>query len=175
METLLTPQQELFCQYYVKNDEMFGNATRAYAEAFGYDLDNMSNERPVEVLPDGTKKEEKSEYEKAYNICGVEGHKQLRKPKVNDRVVALLNEILTNEVVDSELAKVMKQDHKLDAKVNAIKEYNKLRGRIIEKRDVTSGGQPITVNLINYGDKPNNSAPPIPAPTIPVTVSQSLG
>ena len=33
-ETGLNPRQELFCRYYTQNDELFGNATLSYAEAY---------------------------------------------------------------------------------------------------------------------------------------------
>jgi hypothetical protein len=32
----LNAKRELFCHYYTQNNETFGNATHAYAEAFGY-------------------------------------------------------------------------------------------------------------------------------------------
>ena len=55
------------------------------------------------------------------------------------RIRVLLNELLKDDVVDSQLAKIITQDGKLDAKVAAIREYNKLRGRIIDKTQQVNG------------------------------------
>ena len=60
----------------------------------------------------------------------VQGSKSLRKAKIQERVTALLNELLRDDVVDSQLARVVMQDYKLDAKVAAIKEYNRVRNRV---------------------------------------------
>jgi hypothetical protein len=137
---LLNPKQELFCQLYVKNAELFGNATWSYAEAYGYKLVELSDERPKnekgEVIG-------KSERQLAENLCAVEGGKLLRKPHIQDRLTALLNEMLKDEIVDRELAKVILQDDERPSKVAAIREYNKLKQRIIEKVDVTSKGEKV--------------------------------
>lgn len=136
---------ELFCQFYVKNASIRMNATFCYAEAYEYDLDSLSSTDAVyaENPKGGTILVEESSYRKAYNTCSVEGHRLLRTPKINDRLTILLNELLTNKQVDAELAKVIIQDRELPAKVNAIREYNKLNQRIIEKSDITSSGDKI--------------------------------
>lgn len=43
-ENGLFPKQELFCHYYTMPGDFFGNATLAYAEAYGYKLDTLSQE-----------------------------------------------------------------------------------------------------------------------------------
>jgi hypothetical protein len=129
--------REAFCQYYTKNQEMFGNATRSYAEAFGYKLDEMSREPQYEGKGKKRKKLP-SEYDRACAVCATEGGKLLRKPEIQERITALLNELLRDDIVDSQLAKIITQDDDLQSKVRAINEYNKVRGRIIDKtRDVT--------------------------------------
>jgi hypothetical protein len=57
---------------------------------------------------------------------------------VQERVTALLNELLRDDIVDSQLAKIITQDDDLQSKVRGINEYNKVRGRIVDKtKDVT--------------------------------------
>lgn len=124
-------RHELFCQYFTKNESLFGNATLCYAEAYDYKLDALSHEGKWDKKG---KLIEASEYDKAYNVCSVEGHRLLRMPKLQDRITLLLNEILRDDVVDSQLAKVIVQDGELRPKVAAIAEYNKLRGRITERQ-----------------------------------------
>jgi hypothetical protein len=136
-ENELKLKREAFCQYYTKNQEMFGNATRSYAEAFGYKLDELS--RVVQYKGKGKKRKKlPSEYDLACNVCAVEGGKLLRNPQIQERITSLLNELLRDDIVDSQLAKIITQDADLQSKVRAINEYNKVRGRIIDKtRDVT--------------------------------------
>lgn len=134
-ESELNAKRELFCRYYTQNDELFGNATLSYAEAFDYRLDELSQDD--EIRDQKGKIIEPSTYDKAYRVCSVMGHRLLRNTSVQERLTKLLNELLKDEVVDSELAKVIKQDVKPEAKVSAIREYNKLRGRIIDKSQVT--------------------------------------
>lgn len=143
VSTGLNPKQELFCQFYINNHDLFGNATLAYAEAYGYDLDNLSNEAVYgEPNEKGVREKlEASEYEKAYNVCSVSSSKLLRNPKVNSRLVVLLNEFLNDKEVDAELARVIKQNYKLESKVAGIKEYNKLRQRITDRVDYTTKGE----------------------------------
>jgi hypothetical protein len=138
-ESDLNIRREAFCQYYTKNQQLFGNATHSYAEAFSYRLDELSRD-DAKYKGKGAKRKlvEPSSYDKAYNVCAVEGARLLRNPKVQERITALLNELLRDDIVDSQLAKIITQDDDLQSKVRAINEYNKVRGRIIDKtRDVT--------------------------------------
>jgi hypothetical protein len=137
----LKPQHELFCQLYVKNAELFGNGTQCYAEAYGYKLDSLSDKRPTDDL--GKETGEPSERQRAENVCAVEANRLLRTPKIQDRLTILLNEMLKDTVVDAELAKVILQNENPAAKMTAIREYNKIRQRITEKVDLTSGGEKV--------------------------------
>ncbi len=119
----LNPQQELFCKYYVQEGETFGNATLAYAEAYGYDLDGL----------------ERDEKEKAKNACAVAGSKLLRNAKVLELIRKLLNEKLNEGTVDAELSKLVLQDGDMTAKLGAIKEYNRVRGRVTARHSVDMG------------------------------------
>ncbi|MEK7994726.1 MAG: hypothetical protein AAB403_13055 [Planctomycetota bacterium] len=121
----LNPRQELFCQYYVSNGDTFANATTAYAEAYEYKLEELSKWTAED--------EHDSEYDLACNTCAANGNRLLRNAKVRARVTVLLNALLKDEIVDGELAKLIQQDNDFPTKVRSIAEYNKLRGRIIDK------------------------------------------
>jgi len=150
-------KRELFCRFYTQNEDLFGNATHSYAEAYDYKLDTLDTEA-VWSEPEGDSPRERlddSPYEKAVHVCAVEAFRLLRIPEVQARITALLNEILKDEVVDSQLAKLIMQDKEPAAKIAAIREYNKIRQRIVDKTDITSGGLPITG--FNYVEpKPDN-------------------
>lgn len=145
----LTPQQELFCKYYTQNTELFGNATLAYAEAFDYKLHELSLEQ--EKDDKGNKIPRSSEYEKTYDVCSAAASRLLRNVKIQRLCRKYLNELMRNDVVDSELVKVILQNYDLAPKVAAIKEYNKLKQRIIDKIDHTTKGKPLPAPI--YGGK----------------------
>lgn len=135
----LSPQQLLFCNLYVKNSELFGNATICYAEAYGFDLESLSKEA-VYSDPDENGHREKIEdspYDKAYHVCNQSGARLLVNVGIDDYIKVLLNELMTNENADAELAWVMKQRRDLGPKIQALREFNKLKNRIITQFEVT--------------------------------------
>jgi hypothetical protein len=148
----INAKRELFCRYYTQNSELFGNATLSYAEAFDYKLDELSRDDAIydEVIDEETgavsqgKLITPSSYDRAYHVCGVESSKLLKKPEIQQRVRTLLNELLKDEIVDSELARLIQQDRDLPTKIRSIGEYNKLRGRIIDKTQ--------NVNRLPFGE-----------------------
>jgi hypothetical protein len=152
----LNPQQELFCRFYTQNEALFGNATLSYAEAYKFGLDDLLDEAPTNE--DG-QVVGKSPYRLAYDTCSSLGWRLLRNEKIQARVTELLNEILKDDVVDAQLARlIMSGDG--PTRVAAIREYNKLRQRIVDKVDHTTGGKPlilpaeiITKNGLNPGAK----------------------
>ncbi len=156
----ISPQQELFCRFYAQNDDLFSNATLSYGEAYDYKLHELSTERPVISTNDEGKPIEfgESEHAKAYNTCAANASRLLRNDKIQARIIVLMNEWLKDDVVDSELFKVIK-NHKMEAKIAGIREYNKMRGRIIEKTDITSGNKPLAPILVQFvnetKDNPN--------------------
>jgi hypothetical protein len=136
-ENDLNIRREAFCQYFTKNQALFGNATLSYAEAYGYRLDELPRD-DAKYKGKGKKRVmvEESSYDKAYHVCATEGGRLLKIPEIQERITALLNELLRDDIVDSQLAKVITQDYDLQSKVRAINEYNKVRGRIIDKSKV---------------------------------------
>lgn len=140
----LTPKQEAFCRYYTQIAATFGNGTLSYAEAYGYDLDNASKDDAVyEKNKDGINiLVESCTYDKIANICAVGAHRLVRSSKIDKYIRQLLNEMMDNNVVDARLIEIIIKGKDQDS-VNAIKEFNKLKQRITEKIDHTSGGKAI--------------------------------
>lgn len=141
----LNIQQERFCNNFVNIDALFSNATLSYAEAYGYDIDGASQE--PEKDEKGRDIPLSSDYHRMYNTCGVNGSRLLKNDKINTRINELFLLSMNDGMVDQELVKVIKQNYKLDSKVSAIKEYNKLKQRIVERLDHTSDGKPITIQI----------------------------
>lgn len=133
----LTLSEEMFCLYYVKIEETRRNAVRSYDAAYDKKLEEKPTDDAVyELVPsdvEGAPPERKlvqaSSYDRCYQVCGVEGHKLLKKPKINQRIIQILNEMMTDEFVDAELVKVISQDADLRPKVAGIAEYNKIKKR----------------------------------------------
>lgn len=142
-ELPLTPKQERFCLAYTQGDTTFSNGTLAYAYAYGYDLDEA--DKTLLVDEKGKEIPKSSDWDRMMNTCAVCASRMLRNVKIQRRNVILLNEAMNEMNVDAELMKVIKQDGRLDAKVQAVKEFNALKGRIIKRSDVTSDGERIVV------------------------------
>ena len=66
----------------------------------------------------------------------------IKKPKIRRRCEEILLEEFKDEIADKELAWTLKQREDLSAKINAIKEYNKLKQRIVDKTNITTAGKP---------------------------------
>jgi hypothetical protein len=167
---VLTPKQELFCVNYSQNKEFFGNGILAYANAYGFDLDEADKLDTKIKFKDGTiltKREielkaldfidveklhgdsvviEKSTYDKMCNTCAVNASRLLKSAKIQTRCRDLVNELLQDKVIDERLTKIILEGENSDS-IRAIQEYNKLRQRIVDKKDITSGGKPLTISF----------------------------
>lgn len=129
-ETETNAKQELFCQYYATDREFFGNGVASYIES--YDPDTS---RP-----------------NWYKSACSSASQLLSNIKVCKRINELLTaEGLCDEFVDKQLLMVITQHDDKGAKVAAIKEYNKLKSRIIEKIDHTTRGKPLPTPI--YGGR----------------------
>lgn len=125
----LTLKEERFCYFYVKNEETRGNKTHSYALAYGIDLDKLSDEKPIDTEGEIIGRSPRA---KAENCCASAAVQLLRKLKISDYCTKLWNNTLKDEIVDGELAKIILQDDKLEAKIAGIREYNRLRKRTTE-------------------------------------------
>ena len=127
---VLTAKQELFCRLYAGEREFFGNGVQAYAEAYGIDINTK----------------------KGYNVAKIGAHENLTKPNLLERITEILEvNGLNDENVDKQLLFLICQHVDLGTKMRAIQEYNKMHGRIIEKKDITSGGKTIApIALVEF-------------------------
>lgn len=132
INSALTMNEELFCRYYVLNEETRRNGTRSYDMAYEKHLEEKSKDDAIwETDEDGNKIKliQGSSYDRCATLCSAEATKLLKKPRIATRITELLNEMLSDKFVDGELAKVIAQDDDLPPKVRAIAEYNKLKMR----------------------------------------------
>ena len=115
----LLPRQQLFCELYAGDREFFGNGVQSYIEAYE---------------PDQSKKN-------WYNSAAASASRLLRNVKVITKINNLLEIGGLNDVaVDKQLSFLIAQHADFGSKVQAIREYNKLKQRIIDKTDITTGG-----------------------------------
>lgn len=142
----LSPYEELFCRYFVLNDETRNNAMWAYSMAYGYKLEDQTREDAVYDTDElGHKKcVVPSTYDRVANTCSSAASRLLRDEHIGRRCRELLNTILSDDVVDAQLAKVILQDVEYPSKVAGIREYNKLRARITDQVKHTFAGDPTT-------------------------------
>lgn len=132
----LNLKQKLFCEYFASDKEFFGNGVQAYIEAYGIDISKKG----------------------AYNVAKANANRLL----TNADILKYIDELfeahgLNDTFVDKQLEKLIIQDAEFGVKLQAIKEYNVLKQRITKKLDMTSGGEPITVRIINEPTRDTNS------------------
>lgn len=113
-EQWLNREQEAFCQLYVSSDrEFFGNGVQSYIEAY---------------WPDKTQKN-------WYKTATQSASRLLTNVKVINRINELLEEWgLNDQNVDKQLSFLITQFDDKWSKLAAIKEYNRLKARVIEKQ-----------------------------------------
>lgn len=127
----LNQKQELFCQLYATDREFFGNGVETYLEV--YDIDRGK--------PNW------------YKTACAAASRLLSNVKIIERISQILEEQGLNDTfVDKQLKFLITQYASFDSKLGAIKEYNKLKQRIVDKSEVEGN---IIVKTINYGDKPS--------------------
>lgn len=122
----LNENQKIFVWFYVNDKDCFGSATKAYKKA----------------------------YKCATDVANTSGPRLLRNVQIQAYKNKMLDDYLSNEHIDRELAYVATQNKDTQSKVAAIRELNKVKGRATEKVDITSQGQSIVG--INYV-KPNGT------------------
>lgn len=141
-------QHELFCIYFTRSGtETFNNATLSYAEAYGFDLDNLSVEAIYKGKGKNKKLVEMSPFDKAYRTAGVSGKRLLKKDNISKRIDTKLNELYGSEnAINARLAKIAFKEVDDSQSLIAIRDINKLRRRLGPKEDEDDGekAQPIT-------------------------------
>lgn len=129
----LTPKQSLFAELYVSK-EFFGNGVQTYIEVYN----------PDQSKPNW------------YNTARATSSEILTNPNVCARINELLeSEGLNDEFVDKQLLFLITQHDDKVAKLNALREYNKLKARITDKSeqtivaDVTSNGETVGTSQLD--------------------------
>lgn len=102
------PKWEIFCHLYASDRDFFGHGTECYAQAYDVDLSDKG----------------------AYFSCKASAGRLLTTVSVMERVNEILDITINETVIDKELGWTAMQKDDLGAKVSAIKEWNKLKGRI---------------------------------------------
>lgn len=129
----LNERQEKFCRLYATDEEFFGNGVQSYLQV--YDIDRNKTDW--------------------YHTARSAATQLLSNIAVCARISDLLQEGgLNDNFVDKQLQFLITQFDDKTNKLGAIKEYNKLKQRIVDKQDVTSGGKPFPI--LGYV-QPNNS------------------
>lgn len=120
-------QQELFCQYYVSPTEFYGNGVQSYAAAYNLDIGNPTQ----------------------YNSAKARASILLSQVNIMTRINDLIEHTgFNDENADKQLYFLLMQSADFHAKLGAIKEYNKLKKRIVERLE-NVGDTPIAqINLI---------------------------
>lgn len=112
----LNLQQETFCQYYSSPSEYFGNGVQSYIAAYDIDI----------TVPG------------AYNSAKAMASNALTNVNICRRINDLLSELGLNDMfVDKQLTFLISQFADNNAKLGAIREYNKLKQRVTEKVEHT--------------------------------------
>lgn len=133
-EEKLNLKQEAFCQLYVTPTEFFGNGVQTYIEVY---------------QPDQTKKG-------WYNSACASASQILSNIKICNRINELLEEGgFNDQFSDKQLKFLMTQNADFKSKLGALKEFNRLKQRIVEKTDLTSGGE-ILSGLVTYRPEKKN-------------------
>lgn len=122
----LTKKQELFCKFYATDRGLFGNGTQAYAKAYNIDLSQKGKK----------------------SIAKASASRLLTYDYILDYINKMLDlGGLNDESVDKELHFLIKQCSNLNVKLGAIKEYNSLRKRIIQREEVSLKSE-VTLNSV---------------------------
>lgn len=108
----LTEQQELFCEFYAQDEELFANGVKCYMKAY----------------PDSD-----------YNTAKANASRLLTNANILARINELLEVGPLNDAfVDKQLAMLITQNVDWSVKMQAMKEYNALKARITKKVEVST-------------------------------------
>jgi phage terminase small subunit len=117
----LNEKRKRFCKLFV-SEEFFGNGAQSYIEAYDLTIESQ----------------------KDYNSACASASRLLSNVKVCDYINELLDDAgLNDNFVDKQLLFMLTQNADYTQKMAAIREYNKVKGRITNKHDIKSDGQPI--------------------------------
>lgn len=138
-EKLKDPKQEFFCQLYagMSTRDFFGNGTNSYLYAYKYqdEIDKLEVEE-IGLVGEGTAKRTReidARIKQLKSSAKTSGNRLLRVVHISRRVNFLLDSILSDEMMDREMAFVIGQRFDLMSKVNAYDKVTKIKNRISDK------------------------------------------
>ena len=128
-ENNLNVKQELFCQLFATEKEFMGNGVQSYIEAY-----DINTSKPG-----------------AYNAARSSAHNLLTNTDICARITELIDENGFNDQnVDKQLLFALTQCADISSKVAAIREYNKLKKRVVERMEHTGAdGKPIETRTMD--------------------------
>ncbi len=125
----LNTKQKRFCQLFVSK-EFFGNGTESYAEA--YDIDLATN----------------------YNSAKSAAHRLLTNVDICNYINELLDASgMNDQFVDKQLLFMITQNADFTQKMAGIREYNKLKSRITDRKEIDLTGIIRSVNMEDLTDQ----------------------
>lgn len=126
----LNPRHEVFCQLYAGYGDRscLNNGVLSYIQA--YEIDTPMGRQ--------LKKWKKGQpaywdYTPQYKSAKTDAHRLLTNADIKARIYSLFKLLFNPDVVDSELLAVIMQNDDPKAKVQGIREFNELKGRITKK------------------------------------------
>ncbi len=131
-------KRELFCYLYAsgKSLEHFGNATKSYSTAYGFEDRILLAEIELVRIPyskEKERKEKRAEIGSMNNVCKSNGNRLLTYADIVKRCDELLSKLFDSDHMDNELAWTATQRKDLASKTAAIREYNRVKNRVDEK------------------------------------------
>ncbi len=137
---LRNPKHELFCWVYAgyHNSRLFGNGTRSYMQAYGYNarIDEINQKIEKMRASKGSKQSGQEtiaflegKIKSIEHVANTEGNSLLTRQDIRNRVDYLLAQYIDNDHSDRELQFVILQRYDLQSKVAAIREFNRLKDR----------------------------------------------
>lgn len=142
----------------------------------------MAEEQVKNEIPENAGEKQETRDEKGRFVSGVSGNPAGKpaglknKPKLIDEIEEMLEEVAEGKDYKYRKAFLKKILHKLiiDGDTTLIKEYWQQKdGRPVQPTDLTSGGQPFTMQIINYDGKNNNNSIPVSAAQLSATYPAS--
>lgn len=134
----MTLKNEMFCQAWVDHK---GNATWATLEVFDITGKEIFEEGPKKDkkgnITDVARIEWKKECRRVESVASSVGNEYLRKPAIRARIDQILEERgFNDDSVKREHYKIMAQDKDLSAKMRAVSDYYKLKGKYTPEESI---------------------------------------
>ncbi len=137
-ERLKNPKWELFCWLYsgYHNRNLFGNASQCYMQAFNFNDQVVANEKEIDDLMAKKAKgytvrvaQLEAKNKSLNHVARNESSKLMAKRGVGKRCDYLMDSMISDDHSDRELQYTILQRFDLNSKVQAIKEYNRVKDR----------------------------------------------